>query len=111
MSVLAPPNGLEMLDPLAAPKPTEDRALFGQPFWRNEKRNGPTDDLFRAISENHFCAVVPAPDGPFQVLTDNSVIGRADDGGKVGSRAFSGLPVGDVHQHVYGTDERTSSVA
>src|SRR5205823_5910242 len=74
--VLASPHRLEMVNPLAPPKPGQNLVLFVQSVSGKEHGYRPADHLLRPIAEDGFGAPVPARDDPVQILADNGVVGR-----------------------------------
>src|SRR3978361_513439 len=49
-------------------------------FFGDEIKDGSTDDFFRAVPENSGGARVPTCNDPIEVLSQNGVVRRFDDG-------------------------------
>src|SRR5204863_8986181 len=64
--------------------PLQDSFLFIQALGRNEDRDGPAHDFIRAVTENAFRALVPTGNNAVQVLADNRIVRRLDDGSQIG---------------------------
>src|SRR5689334_2344331 len=83
-----------MMDPLPARDSFEDLGDLVRGLGRREHRNMPSDDLLGFIAEDSLRAPVPTPDDAVQILADDGVVRRFDNGGqalpKFGSVSLSG---------------------
>ena len=82
-AVLAPPNGLEVVDGLAAANLLEDRGLLVAARLGNDQRHRLPDRFRGGISEQALRSPVPAQDDFVEVLGQNGVVRRLDDRGIV----------------------------
>ena len=95
-AVLPQPDGLEMIDDLAAPDGPEHMVLFRLPIGRDDQANGLPDHLGRRVTEQPFGGTVPRHDRPVQILADDRVVARLDDGGEMPRVPLEPPAFGDV---------------
>ena len=55
--------------------------FFGKAILGNHERDRTSDRLVAGVPKEAFCAAVPAGDDPVQILADDRVVGRVDNGG------------------------------
>ena len=72
-----------MVDALAAPDLVENLRLFVQMIVRDQDRDRLADHFLGGVAEQALGADVPAHDDPVQVLADDRVVGRFDDGSEL----------------------------
>ena len=77
-----------MVDFLSAPNAAEDLAFLVQAIVRNDDPDRFTNHLGRRIPEHPLCGLVPGRNDAVQVLTDDRVVTRLDDGGEPPCRAI-----------------------
>src|SRR5258706_275678 len=80
--VLTLADGFVMFDALAPSKALDDRFLFFLLFWRDQNPDVFPDNLFGLVSKESLGCSVPAGDSAVEVLADNCVVGRLNDGCK-----------------------------
>ena len=80
-----------MVDALAAPDLLENPRLFVQMIVRDQERDRLADHFLGGVAEQALGADVPAHDGPVQVLADDRVVGRFDDGSEPLARGIRSL--------------------
>ena len=97
-AVLAPADGLEVIDPLAAPDARKNLGLLAQPVMRDQDGDGPADDLLGLESEQPLRALIPSRDDPVEILADDGVFRGFHDRGKMPGRALGAKPFGDIAQ-------------
>src|SRR5450631_833822 len=73
-SILAPADGFKMVDALATSNAFNDRRFFIGPIRGNQDRDRPAEHFFRPVTEEPFCAFVPARDDAVEVLGHNGVV-------------------------------------
>src|SRR5690606_30994787 len=103
---LAAANRFIMVDTLAEPETREDPRLLVVTIRGEQAGNRPADHLVRGIAEKLLSAPVPGHYNAVEALADDRVVGGFDDGAQTLCDLFVALAVADVHQHVYGADER-----
>ncbi len=81
-SVLAHPDGLEVFDPLAAADLREHDVFFAQAVRRDQHRDRLADSVCGRVAEQALSAAIPRGDDAVQILADNRVVRRLDDGGE-----------------------------
>ncbi len=79
-AVLGHADRLEVLDPLAAAEPLQDRALLVVPLRRDDQGDRPADGLLGRVAEEPLGPGVPRADDAVERLADDRVVGRLDDG-------------------------------
>ena len=82
LSILTPPDGLEMIHRLAALKTCENLHFFLLPVVRYQHHDGLTDGFLRRVAENSLGAPVPAGYAPGQVLANDRIVGAIDNRGQ-----------------------------
>ena len=75
---------LEMVDALAPAQPREDVVFLRLAVWRNQHPDGPADHLVGRVAEQPLRGGVAGLDDAVEILRDDRVVGRVDDGGQVG---------------------------
>ena len=73
-AVLAPANGVEVVDALAAPDVRQDHVLFAKAIGRDQHGDRLTDRPRRPCTEQLFCAAVPGGDDAVEILADDGVV-------------------------------------
>ena len=99
-TVLTPPHGFIVIDPLAPPDPRENPRLLLLPVFGDEDGHRLSHDFMVGIAVEPLGALVPAGNDPIQILGQNRVVRRCHDGGQPLRRKFGFLPAADVHEHV-----------
>ena len=79
-AVLALPDRLEVMNPLASVDLVEDCRLFIAPVEGNDDRNRLADGLLRGEAEQPLRAVVPAENDAVEILRQDGVIRGFDNG-------------------------------
>ncbi len=79
-SILAPPNRLVVIDPLAASDALEDRGHLVLAAGRSEDGDIATDHLLGGVAEQPLGSAIPAGDDAGQVLARNCIVTVLDDG-------------------------------
>ena len=77
--ILSPPLGFRALDANPVTDLVQDFRLLLLPARRDQHQDRAADRLVAAIAEDPLRRLVPARDGPVQVLADNRIVGRVDD--------------------------------
>ena len=85
-SVLALPHRLEVIDGIAAPHAGEHAIFFLLPIGGHDHADRPADDFGRGVAEQPFGRPVPRDDRAIQILADDRVVARFDDGGEMVAR-------------------------
>ena len=67
-SILVLPDGLEVIDPLAAVNLLEDRGLFVETVGRDDNGDRPADNLFGRKAEKVLCFLVLAEDHAIEIF-------------------------------------------
>src|SRR3954470_9547945 len=80
LSVLANADGFEGLDPSAAADALEDLGFFVDPVGRAKHADVAADRFARGVPVDDLRAAIPALDDAVEVLGNNGVLGRFDDG-------------------------------
>src|ERR1700722_8671811 len=70
----------DVIDPLALVDAFEDRDFFSDAVRWNDQGDGMADDFGGRITEHALGGVVPGGDDAVEVLANNSVVARFDDG-------------------------------
>ena len=104
-AVLGHPDGLEVLDPLPAAEPLQDRGLLVLPLRRDDQGDRPADGLLGRVAEQPLGPGVPDRDDAVERLADDGVLGRLDDGRQPRLGLLGPLPVGDVVREAAGVEE------
>ena len=78
-AVLADPDHVEVIDPIAMTDAIEDLRHLLAPFRRHDQMDGLADGFLRGIAEQALRALVPRGDAAFQRLADDRIVGRGDD--------------------------------
>jgi hypothetical protein len=81
-AVLRPSFRLVTVDAFAAADAVQNRGRFVRTAGRRQYRHRPPDGLFGCVTEHALSAAVPAADNAVQILADDGIVGRLDDGGK-----------------------------
>src|ERR1700759_659542 len=107
-----------MVDALATSDARQDSALLVLAVVRNDDRDGLPDRLRGRVAENPLRTAVPAGDDAVQVLADDRIVARFDDGGEpaksllaVAKRRLDLLAFGDVDAGRMQVDDRARGVA
>ena len=79
-AVLPPPLRLVVVHLLAAADPAENLRHVLDQLGRHEHRDVLADDLLGRVAEDSLGPLVPARDDAVEVLRDDDVVGRLDDG-------------------------------
>src|SRR5438132_829912 len=79
-SVLAAADRLVMVYHLTTPDAGENAGLFIDTLGRHKDCDGLPDDLLRRIPECKLCTFIPAADNAIEVLADDSVPRRLNNG-------------------------------
>ena len=94
--VLAAAHGLEVVDRFTAPNPTQHLVFFALPIRGKDDSDGLSDDFFGGVAEQPFGAAIPRRDRARDVLADDGVVARFDDGGQQAAVPFVLSLFGDV---------------
>src|SRR6516165_3399681 len=97
-AVLAAPNGLVVLNALAAPDTLQDLRFFAFEMMRDDRGDRFTDHFFRGISEQMLGARIPADDGALEILADDRIVGRFDDAGELSACFLAAALIGYVEE-------------
>src|SRR5260370_491485 len=108
--VLTLADGFVMFDALAPSNAFNNHRLFVLPFWRDQYPHGFADNLLGLVSEESLGCAVPAGDSAVEVLADNCVVGRLNDGCKALRSNLSTLSLRDIHQHIHRSNEDAGGV-
>ena len=96
-AVLAPPNGLEMIDALATfADGSRMSGLFLNTVRRNQHRDRLADRFPSRIAEQALGAPVPAGDDAVQILADDGVVRGIDNRAQQQDGSLGAFPRGDV---------------
>ncbi len=79
-TVLASPDGFELLDPFPCSDARQDRWLLVRPILGNDRPHGFADHFFGGVAQKALCCGIPAFDDSGERLADDDVVGRLDDG-------------------------------
>jgi hypothetical protein len=74
------PDRLVVIDLVAGPDLGEHHIFLGLQFVRNQHADGPPDGVGRRVAEHAFRRRIPRRDRAVQVLGDDRIVGRLDDG-------------------------------
>jgi hypothetical protein len=99
-----------MVDALTRFQGGDDAVFLRQAFGGDDEGDVAADDLPRRIAENPLRRAVPGGDVAVEILADDGVIRRFNDGAEIGADAFSLLEAGDVAQDFRGADQRAGIV-
>src|SRR5215510_407509 len=80
----------------AAPDAFQNTRLLIRAIRRYQNHDGLTDGLFSRIAEQLLRAFVPTHDDAVQVLADDGVVRRFDDGRQLGYSIFRPFAFGEV---------------
>src|SRR5580700_318796 len=97
-AVFALPDGLVVIEAVAAPDALDDPRLLVLQLLRNQDGDRLADDVFGGVAEQALGGAVPADDDAVEVLADDGVAGRFDDTGKLLARLHGAALLGDVEQ-------------
>ena len=86
--VLAAAHGLEVVDDFTASDPVQDLVFFALPIRGNDDSDGLSDDFFGGVAEQPFGAAIPRRDPARDILADDGVVARFDDGGQQAAVPF-----------------------
>ena len=100
LSVGADPDGLEVIDTLAAPDAREDSRFLPLPLRREDHQHRPTDRLLRGVSKESLRPGIPRGDDAPEGLADDGVVRGVDDSLEqllaLAKRRFGALALRDV---------------
>src|SRR5262249_15653163 len=60
----------------------ENNVFLCVPVGRNDEHNVATDGFLSGIAKETLSAFVPTSDHPVEILADDGIVGRVDDGSK-----------------------------
>src|SRR5438874_624439 len=99
-SVRADPDGLEVIDTLAAPDARQDFRFLPLPLRREDHQHRPTDRLLRGVSKESLRPGIPRGDDAPEGLADDGVVRGVDDSLEqllaLAKRRFGALALRDV---------------
>ena len=90
------PHCLEVIDAFAAPEPCQDLVFFGLTIRRDEHPNRLADELGGRVSKHAFRGRIAGLDDAVQILGDDRIVCRIDDGGEICLRALRLLPIANI---------------
>src|SRR5260370_981768 len=108
--VLTLADGFVMFDALAAPNALDDRFLFVLVFWRDQNLDVLANYLFGHVAKDSLGRAVPGDDSAIEVLADNCVVGRLNDGCEALRSNLSTLSLRHIHQHIHRSNEDAGGV-
>src|SRR5262249_47775319 len=79
---------MKVIDALAAADFRQNFRLFADPIRRHQFRDRLTDHFFGRVPEYPLSGGVPTLHDSIEILADNRIVGRGDDGGKLGLKSF-----------------------
>src|SRR4051794_39307918 len=100
-----------MFDALAAADARQDRIFLGPAVRRYQYRDRLADDFFGRIAEQPLRALVPACDDAIEVLANDGVVTRLDDGGEALRKLLVAFALGDIDEHIQRADNLAGRVA
>ena len=87
-AVLVLSNRLEMIDGLATANPGQDFRFLAEAVGGYDGRDRPADHFLRRVAEHALRPKIPRRDDAVQVLADDRVVGRRDEGREVKGRSI-----------------------
>ena len=100
---LVDPDGLIVLDALSATDAVENLRLLLDGFGRNQHGDGPADRLGWTVAEQASRPGIPRLHDAIEILADDRVVGRLDDGREASLRLIHPLAL-DRERNVPGDD-------
>src|SRR5690606_32188461 len=104
-AILRDAHRLQILDPATPADFLEDHLLLRVPLGRNQAVDRASDELFARIAEDAVTALVARGDDAVQVLRDDRVGRRRNDGGQVRLLFSRTLTLGDVARDLGSADD------
>src|SRR4029453_6436223 len=83
-AIFAKADSLEVFHGLRSANVFEDDVFLIEPLWRNQKGDGPPHGFLGGVAKQAFCAAIPTGDDAVEILADNGVVRRRDEGGQSG---------------------------
>ena len=71
-----------MVNSFAFTEPPKNYRFFVATLWGNNYLNRLADYLLIAVTEHSFSTLVPTCDQTVEILADDSIVGRLDNGGQ-----------------------------
>src|SRR5260370_13554985 len=99
-----------MVDAFAASDASNNERLFVLPVLWDQYSHRFPDNLLGLVSEEPLGRAVPADDSAVEVLADNCVVGRLNDGCEALRSNLSTLSLRDIHQHIHRSNEDAGGV-
>ena len=94
--VLSETNGFEMIAVFAAPDAGEDLPFLFLAIRWNQSHDRCADHFVVSVSEDALRPEIPTGDDTVQILSNNRIVGRGDDGCKLASSDFGQMAVSGV---------------
>lgn len=85
-----------MIDAFAASESCQDVVFLELTILRDEHPHRPADELGGRVSKDAFCGRIAGLDDAVQVLGNDCIVGRFDDGGQIRLGALCLFPIADV---------------
>src|SRR5581483_6423493 len=74
-AVLAPADGLIVMNPLTRADPGENPRLLVEAIWREQDGDRPTDCLCRGIAEQSLGTIIPRRDDAIYIFGNDGIVG------------------------------------
>jgi hypothetical protein len=95
-AVFADAHGFVMLHPFAAPEPLHDVREVVLMVGRDQDGHRPADDLLGGVAVQRLGSAIPARNRALQILADDGILARLDDGRQPQARFLGPLLLGNV---------------
>src|SRR5258708_12334182 len=99
-----------MVGAFGAADASNNERLFVLPVLRDQYPHRFPDNLLGLVSEEPLGCAVPAGDSAVEVLADNCVVGRLNDGCEALRSNLSTLSLRHIHQHIHLSNKNTPTV-
>ena len=81
--IFSAPDRFVVLEALTLPDLAQHVVFFGLPIVWNKSANGPANHLGGGVAKHPFRCDIPGGDDTVEVLADDRIVARFDDGGQL----------------------------